>query len=67
MSWSIYMVEYLTKTFQDKAEKKIVMFAHNHVGHWISVVVIPKCNKVLYFDLLRTSKFNDVLNEYVLS
>lgn len=66
-NWS-YVVEYLTKAFQHYAKKKMVMFAHNHAGHWILVAVIPKWNKVLYFGSLRArgrdhSKLKDVLNE----
>ena len=37
-----YVVDYMTKAMQKLAWKKLVMFAHNTVGHWILVVLIPK-------------------------
>uniref|UniRef100_K3Y123 Ubiquitin-like protease family profile domain-containing protein n=1 Tax=Setaria italica TaxID=4555 RepID=K3Y123_SETIT len=67
-----YVVEYVTKAFQHYAKKKMVIFAHNTGGHWISVVVIPKCSKAFYIDSLRGrgrdhSKLKDVLNEAFIS
>ncbi|CAL4892811.1 unnamed protein product [Urochloa decumbens] len=49
-----YVVDYLTKTFQKIAMKKLIMFAHNNDGHWIAMVVILKFRKVLYFDSSRS-------------
>ena len=37
-----YVVDYMTKAMQKLARKKLVMLAHNTVGHWILVVLIPK-------------------------
>ena len=48
-----YVVDYMTKAMQKMARKKLIMFAHNTVGHWI-VVIIPKWRKALYFDSQRS-------------
>ena len=45
-----YVVDYMTKTMQKLARKKLIMFAYNKVGHWILVFFIPKSRKALYFD-----------------
>ena len=37
-----YVVDYMTKAMQKMARKKLIMFAHHTVGHWILVVLIPK-------------------------
>ena len=63
-----FMVDYLANGFQHYAKNKMVMFAHNHAGHWIYVVIILKYNKILYFDSLRSQKFDhaslkNVINE----
>ena len=49
-----YVVDYMTKAMQKMARKKLIMFAHNTVGHWILVVIIPKWRKALYFDSQRS-------------
>jgi len=36
------------------ARKKLIMFPHNTIGHWILVVIIPKWRKALYFDSQRS-------------
>ena len=63
-----YVVDYVTKALQKCARKRLIMFAHNTVGHWILVVIIPKWKKALYFDSLRPkahehSVLKEVLNE----
>ena len=49
-----YVVDYMTKAMQRMARKKLIMFAHNTVGHWILVFLIPKWRKAMYFDSLRS-------------
>lgn len=49
-----YVVDYVTKALQKCARKRLIMFAHNTVGHWILVVIIPKWRKALYFDSQRS-------------
>ena len=49
-----YVVYYVTKVLQKCARKRLIMFAHNIVGHWILVVIIPKWRKTLYFDSQRS-------------
>jgi Ulp1 family protease len=56
-------VGYVTRALQKYAKKKIVMFVHNPIGHWILVVIIPKWKKVLYFDSLRSTRDHSVLKE----
>lgn len=64
-----YVVEYVTKALQYHAKKKMIMFAYNPGDHWLLVVLIPKWNKVLYFDSTSRSrgrdhkKLKEVLNE----
>ena len=63
-----YVVEYLEKTLHKFARKKLIMFAHNTCGHWILVIIIPKWNKILYFDSQRFkardySVLKEVINE----
>ena len=58
----------LGKALHKFARKKLIMFAHNTCGHWILVVIIPKWNKVLYFDSERSkvrdySVLKEVINE----
>ncbi|CAN6356066.1 unnamed protein product [Urochloa humidicola] len=67
-----YVVDYVTKAMHKYVKKKLIMFAHNTNGHWILVVIIPKWNKVLYFDSLRTKaldhkQLKGVLNEAFVS
>ena len=49
-----YVVDYVTKALQKCARKRLIMFAHNTVGHCILVVIIPKWRKTLYFDSQRS-------------
>ena len=49
-----YVVDYVTKALQKCARKRLIMFTHNIVGHWILVVIIPKWRKALYFDSQRS-------------
>ena len=49
-----YVVDYVTKALQKYARKRLIMFAHNTVGHWILVVIMPKWRKALYFDSQRS-------------
>ena len=56
-----YVVDYMTKAMQKLARKKLIMFAHNTVGHWILVVFIPKWRKALYFDSERSKACNHSL------
>lgn len=63
-----YVVNYVAKAMQKYVKKKLIMFAHNTIGHWVLVVVIPKWKKVLYFDSLRSQardhkQLKEVLNE----
>jgi len=37
-----YVGDYMSKALQKYARKKLIMFAHNTIGHWILVVIIPK-------------------------
>ncbi|TVU43662.1 hypothetical protein EJB05_10148, partial [Eragrostis curvula] len=53
-----YVVDYVTKAFGKCAKKQCIMFAHNPGGHWILVAIVPKWNKVLYFDSLRSRPCN---------
>jgi hypothetical protein len=67
-----YVVGYVTKAYKKYAKKKLIMFAHNTNGHWISVVISPKWKRALYFDSQRSkardhSVLKEVLNELVLS
>ena len=43
------------------ARKKLIMFPHNTIGHWILVVIIPKWRKALYFDSERSKARNQSL------
>jgi amino-acid N-acetyltransferase len=63
-----YVVTYVTKASSRFSRKKLIMFAHNTIGHWILVVSIAKWKKALYFDLERSkvhdySVLKEVLNE----
>jgi hypothetical protein len=63
-----YVVGYVTRALQKYAKKKLIMFAHNPIGHWILVVIIPKWKTVLYFDSHRSkahdhSVLKEVFNE----
>ncbi|CAL4933211.1 unnamed protein product [Urochloa decumbens] len=67
-----YVVNYVAKALQKYVKQKLIMFAHNTIGHWVLVVVIPKWKKVLYFDSLRTQardhkQLKEVLNEAFIS
>ncbi|CAL5089802.1 unnamed protein product [Urochloa decumbens] len=67
-----YVVNYVAKAMQKYVKKKLIMFAHNTIGHWVLVVVIPKWKKVLYFDSLRSQgrdhkQLKEVLNEAFIS
>ncbi|CAL4924945.1 unnamed protein product [Urochloa decumbens] len=67
-----YVVNYVAKAMKKYVKKKLIMFAHNTIGHWVSVVVIPKWKKVLYFDSLRRQardhkQLKEVLNEAFIS
>ena len=58
----------LGKALHKFARKKLIMFAHNTCGHWILVIIIPKWNKILYFDSQRFkardySVLKEVINE----
>jgi hypothetical protein len=62
-----YVVVYVTKALQ-KYTNKLIMFAHNTIGRWILVVIIPKWKKALYFDSQRSKAsdhnvLKEVLNE----
>ena len=56
-----YVVDYVTKALQKYARKRLIMFAHNTVGHWILVVFFPKWRKALYFDSERSKARNHSL------
>ena len=56
-----YVVDYVTKALQKYARKRLIMFAHNTVGHWILVVISPKWRKALYFDSERSKARNHSL------
>ena len=63
-----FVVSHVAKIFGKFAKKKLIMFAHNSGGHWITVVIIPKFHKVLYFDSIRSkpldlSSLKDVITE----
>ncbi|TVT99675.1 hypothetical protein EJB05_54936, partial [Eragrostis curvula] len=59
-----YVVDYVTKAFGKCAKKQCIMFAHNLGAHWILVAIVPKWNKVLYFDSQRSRPCNhDLLKE----
>ncbi|RLN28319.1 hypothetical protein C2845_PM05G17070 [Panicum miliaceum] len=63
-----YVVEYVTKALQKHSKKKFIMFAHNTIGHWVLVIIIPKWKKVLYFNSLRSQardhlSLKEVINE----
>ncbi|CAL5006642.1 unnamed protein product [Urochloa decumbens] len=67
-----YVVNYVAKAMQKYVKKKLIMFAHNTMGHWVLVVVISKWKKVLYFDSLRSQardhkQLKEVLNEAFIS
>ena len=49
-----YVVDYVTKALQKCSRKRLIMFAHNTVGHWILVVIMLKWRKALYFDSQRS-------------
>ena len=66
-----YVVDYMSKALQKHARKKLIMFAHNTIGHWILVVIIPMLRKALYIDSERSNvhdhnMLKEALNECVL-
>ena len=66
-----YVVDYVTKALQKCARKRLIMFTHNIVGHWILVVIIPMLRKALYIDSERSNvhdhnMLKEALNECVL-
>ena len=51
-----YSMRYLEKGLRKNVKKEYVMFAHNCGGHWVTVIIIPKWQKVLYLDSNRGKK-----------
>lgn len=66
-SYKSYVVEYLTKAFHHVAKKDCIMFAHNVGAHWISLVIIPKWRKVLYFNSIRSRASDHTLLKEVIN
>ncbi|CAL4906881.1 unnamed protein product [Urochloa decumbens] len=63
-----YVLDYLAKAFKIFHKKECIMFAHNTIGHWILVAVIPKWGKLFYFDSIRAqarehASLKEVINE----
>jgi hypothetical protein len=61
-----YCVEYLEHCLLRYANEKYVVFAHNCGGHWITVIIVPRWNKVLYLDSNRGNKRDLSLLIYVI-
>lgn len=63
-------VDYLASAIARFVRRDYIMFMHNLGGQWVLVVIIPKWNKVMYFDSQRSQLRNynllkGVIDEYV--